>query len=209
MIIVGVVRIATGLLPNLPNNDTILLFYFGYVFEVLSTAMEVAHQFMALKDQRDRAKRDAELMEYMAQHDALTGLFNRRALVDGFRDAVDRGYHKIAELDIEHFKAVNDQYGHGTDDEVIRVAGAALQFDENVLVYRIGGEEFILLLRCPTCRPIGGGSQAGRLEPIWHETGKCWSALRFLHDLYLCKDQYLQSKQLNHIIRFCVRSVEL
>lgn len=149
MIIVGVVRIATGLLPNLPNNDAMLLFYFGCVFEVLSTAMGVAHQFMALKDQRDRAKRDAELMEYMAQRDALTGLFNRRALVDGFRDAVDRGYHKIAVLDIDHFKAVNDQYGHGTGDEVIRAAGAALQFDENVLAYRIGGEEFILLLRGP------------------------------------------------------------
>ncbi|MBO0749284.1 MAG: GGDEF domain-containing protein, partial [Porphyrobacter sp.] len=45
------------------------------------------------------------------------------------------------------FKAVNDRHGHGIGDEVLRVVAAALEPDDDTLVLRMGGEEFLLLLR--------------------------------------------------------------
>lgn len=147
IMVVGLIRLTTGLVPTLSNNDAMLLFYFGCIFEVLSTSMGVADRFMSLKHQRDRAKTEAETLERIAEHDALTGLLNRRALSARFRQSAESGFDKIAVLDLDHFKNINDQYGHGAGDAVIKAAAAALQPDENIFAFRMGGEEFVLLLR--------------------------------------------------------------
>lgn len=91
-----------------------------------------------------------------ANHDSLTGLFNRRAFFDRAQVAFQlpspcpSDGHRLAlvMLDIDHFKAVNDQYGHPAGDmvlkEVARRAKSVLR-DGDVLA-RYGGEEFIVLL---------------------------------------------------------------
>ena len=91
-----------------------------------------------------------------ANHDPLTGLFNRRAFFDRAQVAFQlpspgpSDGHRLAlvMLDIDHFKAVNDQYGHPAGDmvlkEVARRAKSVLR-DGDVLA-RYGGEEFIVLL---------------------------------------------------------------
>jgi diguanylate cyclase (GGDEF)-like protein len=85
--------------------------------------------------------------------DPLTGLFNRKALGGRFAEAAAQakvlgGSVAVVLCDLDHFKLVNDQYGHDRGDVVLREAAYRLRktlrtFD---LVYRIGGEEFLILL---------------------------------------------------------------
>lgn len=147
MVLVGLTRLITGLVPALDNHDAMMLFYFGCVFEVLSTAMGVADRFMALKDQRDRARTEAALLERLAERDALTGLLNRRAIETHFQTLYASGFTSMAMLDLDHFKAINDDYGHGVGDMVLKAAAEALQPSHDVQAFRMGGEEFLLLVR--------------------------------------------------------------
>ena len=92
-------------------------------------------------------------MEVMATRDVLTGLPNRRTFMGRFEEAIAR--HKrsgtsfgVLMTDIDHFKSVNDTYGHPVGDEVIRrVAGILTKtLRQTDLPARWGGEEFIVLL---------------------------------------------------------------
>ena len=100
-----------------------------------------------------RASSHAEL-EHLAQTDALTGLANRRALEERFAQAAaaaaaDGQPVTLAVIDLDHFKAFNDTYGHPRGDALLRAVSDAwsdrLRGDTDVLA-RWGGEEFCLLL---------------------------------------------------------------
>jgi len=98
-------------------------------------------------------RRAMDQLRTMAVTDGLTGLANRRAFfADGLRllnEARARALPLAAMmLDIDHFKRVNDQYGHARGDEVLRRVADALrdQTDGRDLCARVGGEEFALLL---------------------------------------------------------------
>ncbi len=105
-----------------------------------------------------RLRRRARLMRRLAMTDELTGIPNRRAILDRLQQRLDRGRTPAAVLifDIDHFKTINDRRGHDIGDRVLReVAEAArralaaaareAQAGEAVLG-RIGGEEFLALL---------------------------------------------------------------
>ncbi len=80
----------------------------------------------------------------LAYRDELTGLNSRRA----FNDALLRlnAPYVIAEVDIDHFKRINDTYGHDTGDQVLRLVAARLaQVSGGGQAYRVGGEEFTIL----------------------------------------------------------------
>ena len=89
----------------------------------------------------------------VAHSDALTGLPNRRAIRARFAEEVSRAARArqkfaIAVFDIDHFKKVNDTYGHALGDEVLKAVGKAFsgaKRSEDVLG-RIGGEEFLVIL---------------------------------------------------------------
>ena len=92
-------------------------------------------------------------MEVMATRDVLTGLPNRRTFMKRFEQAIAR--HKrsgstfgILMTDIDHFKSVNDTYGHPVGDEVIRRVSGILTktLRQTDMPARWGGEEFIVLL---------------------------------------------------------------
>lgn len=80
----------------------------------------------------------------LAYQDELTGLRSRRA----FNDALLRlkPPYSIAEVDIDHFKSINDTYGHDTGDQVLRlVASRIARVSGGGEVFRVGGEEFTIL----------------------------------------------------------------
>ncbi|RMH41352.1 MAG: diguanylate cyclase [Deltaproteobacteria bacterium] len=92
-------------------------------------------------------------METMATTDGLTGLMNHRTFQERAADMIERAArhgHKVGLLltDVDHFKKVNDTYGHPVGDEVLRrvaqVLGAAVRKID--VVARYGGEEFVVLL---------------------------------------------------------------
>lgn len=85
--------------------------------------------------------------------DSLTGLYNRRYLDDAIERELSRATREgnpvtLAILDIDHFKQVNDKYGHQAGDEVLRVVGQMLRDHTRAsdIPCRMGGEEFVVML---------------------------------------------------------------
>lgn len=146
------IQAASQLLPPLQFADHLPLFYAGILFETAATAMGVADRFMVLRKQRDLARAEAKSLEFLADRDPLTALLNRRAIEARFGELRNDGFHALAVLDLDHFKQVNDSFGHGVGDEVLRATAAALAPDEDTLVVRLGGEEFVMLMRGEHCR---------------------------------------------------------
>nr|WP_240942561.1 GGDEF domain-containing protein [Planosporangium thailandense] len=134
---------------------------------VLATIPLVLIRVGQLARQRTEAQ---DALAYQAAHDELTGLPNRRAVLEQLDRAVER--FNAGELDqltvlfcdLDGFKPVNDRLGHQVGDEVLRVA--ALRLHECVrasdLVGRFGGDEFLVI--CPhTC----GDDIASRVERVF------------------------------------------
>ncbi len=128
----------------------------GRRIAVFGAAMEVTDQVQreqALDLARGRAVQLAKEAQKLANTDALTNLPNRRCTFGRLDDMVGAAQQTGSELtaimfDIDHFKSVNDTYGHQTGDEVIvQVAELAQrQARQGDVVGRIGGEEFVWLL---------------------------------------------------------------
>ncbi len=94
-----------------------------------------------------------KLMHLQANHDTLTGLFNRRYLDDTLPRELNHARRKnspisIAMLDIDHFKIFNDTFGHKAGDVILREIGHLFKesLRKSDIACRYGGEEFILVL---------------------------------------------------------------
>lgn len=83
-----------------------------------------------------------------AMTDPLTGLLNRRALFQAFGGKILGSRHAAVVFDLDHFKSVNDDYGHACGDEVIRMFAQILRdaVRNRDTAARLGGEEFVLIL---------------------------------------------------------------
>ncbi|MGF6244324.1 MULTISPECIES: sensor domain-containing diguanylate cyclase [Paraburkholderia] len=121
------------------------------VVAVCVTISDVTHVSIV---QREREEAVAKLQEY-ADRDGLTGIANRRFFEARLRDEYTRwqrygGEMSVLLFDLDHFKKINDQFGHGVGDTVLREM--AQRVAQVVRVQdtfgRFGGEEFALLLPC-------------------------------------------------------------
>ncbi|WP_229793269.1 tetratricopeptide repeat-containing diguanylate cyclase [Psychrosphaera saromensis] len=114
-------------------------------------------------------KRNKEL-NYLAARDPLTNCYNRRILFDfinrDFANPERLGEYCIILVDIDHFKAVNDTYGHSMGDSVLREVAAILQASvrKNDIVARFGGEEFCIVLPSASQDQAMRIAEAMRLE---------------------------------------------
>lgn len=111
----------------------------------------------------------------MAVQDPLTGLANRRALFDQFAHEIARARRagedlSVCVLDLDHFKQINDRYGHAAGDTVlVRVAERLRQIlRETDRIGRIGGEEFVLVL--PATGRIGAKNVVERCRAVLYDT---------------------------------------
>ncbi len=105
----------------------------------------------------------------LSSRDALTGLANRRAFELALAREVDRVARSgepalLLALDIDHFKRVNDTWGHAAGDQVIKAVASALVDSVRPmdLVARVGGEEFAIIL--PNCASAFGETVAERVR---------------------------------------------
>ncbi|MBC9883377.1 diguanylate cyclase [Bradyrhizobium sp. INPA01-394B] len=116
------------------------------------TTMSNGGRMLTYVDITDLTKK-AAMLERLATTDSLTGLYNRRhflGALDAEWSRFQRYYRSVSVLmlDIDHFKSVNDRYGHAVGDEAIKAVAAACNEGKRKsdLVGRIGGEEFAVLL---------------------------------------------------------------
>jgi two-component system chemotaxis family response regulator WspR len=103
-----------------------------------------------------RLEEATEALRLEAIHDPLSGLLNRRAFFDGLQREATRAARQDTPLavmmsDLDHFKAINDRYGHLAGDEVIREVSRRMRsaVRGSDIVGRYGGEEFVVL--APDC----------------------------------------------------------
>jgi two-component system, cell cycle response regulator len=132
----------------------------------LRARLRACNRILTLQDGQIQAQ---ELLRFQATHDLLTGIWNRGAILETFRRELERAARSeaptgIMMLDIDHFKAVNDTYGHLAGDRVLmevtqRILRAVRAYDS---VGRYGGEEFLIVLPGCTREQINQGSERVR-----------------------------------------------
>ena len=117
--------------------------------QIASMSMAIHHENLAVSEEN-------EYLRHQAKQDGLTGLWNRRSWQEKSEVERERAFRtsspfSIMICDIDHFKQVNDRYGHQVGDQVLTHLSKTLL--ENIRKYddafRIGGEEFVMLL--PNC----------------------------------------------------------
>jgi len=139
--------------------------------EVAISAFQMEGQWCAAGSVRDitRRKHDEQELKRLANTDALTGAYNRRRFLELAGQELARakrygGPLSLLMLDLDHFKAVNDNYGHEAGDlvlkDMVRVCQGVLR--EVDIFGRVGGEEFMALL--PETGLDGGRNVAERLR---------------------------------------------
>ncbi|OSM01370.1 putative diguanylate cyclase [Magnetofaba australis IT-1] len=126
----------------------------GIMFQLLRPFIEV---YLRESASVIESKRLMEKLRESALRDALTGLHNRRFLEEFAPTAVAASERKgqtlaVLMMDLDHFKMVNDTYGHQAGDTVLKSLSQTLQTQVRAadLVVRYGGEEFLVVLQCET-----------------------------------------------------------
>ncbi|GAB3361930.1 MULTISPECIES: sensor domain-containing diguanylate cyclase [Giesbergeria] len=106
-----------------------------------------------LENQLHQAAQEKTALQELATRDPLTGLYNRRYLDATFLRELARSRREeqplaVVMLDLDHFKQVNDQYGHAAGDEVLKALAQLLRQGarESDLIARYGGEEFVAIM---------------------------------------------------------------
>ncbi|MFN3861892.1 MAG: GGDEF domain-containing protein [Roseateles sp.] len=139
---------------------------------MVSSVLRIYHNFQALLDYSER--------------DTLTGLLNRKTFDESFLkvlsdlpvrhdanyDVEDRRHeaatphYVLGVIDIDHFKSVNDRFGHLIGDEVLLLLSRLMRgsFRFHDLLYRFGGEEFVVLMRCDEESHAGAAFERLRLN---------------------------------------------
>ncbi|MDR7319296.1 diguanylate cyclase domain-containing protein [Brevibacillus nitrificans] len=110
------------------------------------------HVFSVTRDITERKQLESKL-EHMAYHDVLTGLPNRRLLYIHLHNALaaakaNKDMVAVLFLDCDHFKQINDTWGHNTGDQFLQLLGVRLSscIREGDTVARLGGDEFVIIL---------------------------------------------------------------
>jgi diguanylate cyclase (GGDEF)-like protein len=134
--------------------------------EELRARLRVGERILLLEDRLVEAR---ENMRFRATHDPLTSLLNRGAIMDLLARELHRSHREkksttILLGDVDHFKRVNDTYGHVVGDEVLieianRLLGSVRSYD---FVGRYGGEEFLVVLN--SCDPAFAPGRAEELR---------------------------------------------
>lgn len=144
----------------------------------LKARLRTGERILELEDRLVEAR---ESMRFQATHDLLTSLWNRGVILelvtrDILRSRREGSCTAVMMCDIDHFKSINDQFGHAAGDEVIREVARRLQQSVRSydMVGRYGGEEFLVALN--RCDP---GSAVSRAE---HLRGAIGSRPFFLAD---------------------------
>lgn len=131
----------------------------------------VGRNITKLKEVEAELRRTREELEFKAAHDSLTALLNHGAILEQLERELVRSLREKSSIavllgDLDHFKDINDRYGHPVGDEVLQQAAFRIQRSVRAydLVGRYGGEEFLMVL--PRCAAGDAMARAEQLRQI-------------------------------------------
>jgi len=153
--------------PELTGLNIVLMWLFFFL--AVRRLSLIGMQFSTLREELSQRNRQLTLslarIQELASHDDLTGAFNRRHFMELLQDERERSHrtrqpYSVALFDLDHFKAINDRFGHATGDSVLRDFCTLVQAHMRVTdrFARWGGEEFVLLM--PVTTPVESASLA-------------------------------------------------
>jgi len=135
------------------------------------TMLKKREVFRALEQANEELRRANERMSRLIQFDDKTGLYNFRFFMERLHEEFKRARRygnrlTLAMFDIDHFKGVNDRYGHPAGDRVLKEFGEIMvnSSRETDLIARYGGEEFVALL--PQTTAVHGQRLAERIRRV-------------------------------------------
>jgi diguanylate cyclase len=146
-----------------------ILLLVAIVYAVYNSVREDQRRRDALEREKTELINESNRMRHQAEHDGLTGLWNHRAIVERLGAEMNRSLREGAPLsvvliDVDHFKKVNDTFGHLVGDLVLKELSAI--FTRSMRAYdcvgRYGGEEFLLIL--PNCEMKAALARAEQLR---------------------------------------------
>ena len=103
------------------------------------------------KNLEEIVKKRTKKLEFLASHDTMTGIYNRRRFFKEYKKIYDKNDNtSISMIDIDKFKLINDTYGHPMGDEVIKSVTKTIKenLDDCYTIGRLGGEEFAIVCGC-------------------------------------------------------------
>ena len=118
--------------------------------DIRSSTQYFTGQLSKAQQEIDALKQQLAKSEQIILYDALTGIFNRRAFDNDLRGSLSQSPDGLCLIlvDIDHFKAFNDNYGHQLGDQVLKAVAKRLQeaCRDGAKIYRYGGEEFAVII---------------------------------------------------------------
>lgn len=130
------------------NLKTGEIFYFSNSIEVehINEVGEITLVGGIMVDVTENIIRE-EKINYLANHDTLSGLYNRNYFESYINNKLPKNY-SLGIFDLDGLKLINDAFGHLEGDRVIKVIAQALKevFSDNLFIARIGGDEFVVLM---------------------------------------------------------------
>ncbi|WDA42517.1 GGDEF domain-containing protein [Erythrobacter sp. BLCC-B19] len=149
IIIASIERLMRGLGWHVGPSSLDQMIYIAVGIEVVVISLAIADRFLALRRERDAALTEARMLEQISTRDSLTGLMNRRAIEARFDELLAQGFNTFALVDLDRFKAINDLHGHQVGDAALIACASAIRAsgDRDAIAVRLGGEEFVVLLR--------------------------------------------------------------
>jgi len=151
-----------------------------YTYPIFDEEGAVSHVIEYVRDVTDRKKTEEEKkkliekLERLSRTDSLTGLLNKRALLDRLEYEVERARRYKSELallicDLDHFKDINDTYGHSAGDKVLQIFADILTSSVRRpdIVGRFGGDEFLLIFPQAPAKGAEGFAERLRRNVEW------------------------------------------
>ena len=130
------------------------IFYLAWYHSSLPSRNNNSHKIVSIALDISDRKRIEEHLGWLASHDPLTGLYNRRRFTEEVEQviATSHRYQHISALlffDLDNFKDINDIHGHHVGDEILKKVSRALRKSarESDIIARLGGDEFAVILK--------------------------------------------------------------
>ncbi|WP_273832219.1 GGDEF domain-containing protein [Guptibacillus sedimenti] len=139
---IGIWFISDAIVGHIISEDITL---YSYLMRFISFQLSALIMYFFIQTST-RNLEMSEQLRFYAEHDSLTGLLNLRSFLRKAREHESHLLKVVAMLDLDFFKQINDTYGHLNGDRVLADFAAFLSEQDDWLVGRYGGEEFIVML---------------------------------------------------------------